>query len=216
MSGNSSHEDYNTESEAFVQEIQHLRKKIRNIQESIQLSVNIAQPSVWRTNCLNAVANIVVQWRSIVSYYEILENQNDHGEQMDDPLPILHPENEWCKGTAILVFGIIQMALQSGPLKGSNAGYFKRCGAVVAKMAEVFLNQCCLDDVVDGVEGVEYHVSLISEQLLFTAKQKELICKWLTNANKTVTSGKSPSKSALKLQSQVNKKKAKKERRKNK
>lgn len=45
---------------------------------------------------------------------------------------------------ALKLFGLIQMSLQVGPLKGSNPGYFKRCGVDVAKMALAFLKECTL------------------------------------------------------------------------
>ena len=55
---------------------------------------------------------------------------------MDYPLDL---ENELCKSTHTEVFGLIQMTMQVGPLKGSNAGYFKRGGKEVASMAKDFL-----------------------------------------------------------------------------
>ena len=52
--------------------------------------------------------------------------------------------------TSTKVFILLQMSMQSGPLVGSNPGYFKRCGSEVASIALDFLN-----DVVDLAGVVE-------------------------------------------------------------
>ena len=49
--------------------------------------------------------------------------------------------DELLRAAAREVFGLVQMAMQTGPLVGSNAGYFKRCGADVASMAREFLGE---------------------------------------------------------------------------
>ena len=227
---------------AIMKEIKHVRKRIRNIQESIQLSVNIAQPVVWEDNCLNAILNCVNEWKSIVAFHgsnsddiisddiigcgETISEVDDHvvqdeavgsaseeeqvdgtmaerdthvqdrvvdntititlgEEQVDDSIGVgedqvrvrvrvrvrvpvvvdstleeeeqidnyespedypMHPDNDWSKATALQVYGLIQMAMQTGPLKASNPGYFKRCGADVAKMALVFLIGCVAEN----------------------------------------------------------------------
>ena len=199
----------------IIQEIRQLHTKIRHIRESIQLSTNIAQPPIWRDNCLNATSNIVHTWKTIIAHYdpfpELLLQSND----INHPL---HRENELCKDTACQVFGLIQLCLQCGPLKGSNAGYFKRCGSEVAKLAKSFLERCL--NVNDdnayraGLDGNEENGELgfgrnfdyILNDLRFSVKQKEMIEKWIKSAEKAIIANKAPSKFALKLQSTVNSK----------
>ena len=116
------------------------------------------------------------------------------------------------------------MAMQTGPLKGSSPGYFKRCGVNVAKMARIFLAKCvrpyrtkdenianptrtCTDKGIDHrIEALDDSgcaESVLSE-LRFTMKQKDSLGKWMKNADKAIAANKSPSKSALKLHKSVN------------
>lgn len=193
-----------------LEEIKHVQKRITNIQEAIQLSPTMASPEVWKENCLNAILNCVNEWRNIVSYHGcyyshgigVMDqngNQNEiHNVLIDDlansnsqvtitnPNLLMHPMNELSKETSRRVFGLIQMALQTGPLKASNPGYFKRSGAEVAKFAKDFLEGCIGNDA--------------QEQLRFTTKQDETLKKWLRDAIKVVNANKPPSKSAAKAQ----------------
>jgi len=262
---------FTEEEEALVQEIKQVRRKIRTLQESIQLSVNIAQPSVWRDNCLNATVNIVNQWRSIVMFYGIqaestcsddsnseakdmhyeindesddeeikapgegliqnfCTNKDDSAASKGDKIAMsakgitkrdkdspLNPNSEWSKTTGLQVYGLVQMALQTGPLKGSNAGYFKRCGAEIANMARSFLVQCITSKVNSNVdddfssannEEVSNYKPMdansVLNELLFSMKQKDAMEKWIKDAGKAVSANKAPSKSALKLQASIN------------
>lgn len=231
-------EEISKEVKAVIKEIKHVRRRIRNMQESIQLSVNIAQPKVWEDNSLNAVLNCVNEWRNIVSYHGISRqtttlnsdddistsdglNENEekqpnvennenvvpssnilqtHDAQDEESYP-LHPQNEWSKETALQIFNLIQMAMQTGPLKGRDAGYFKRCGADVAKMARNFLSSCINPYPSSDSDNSTERLVL---ELRFSVKQKEKIEKWIQNADKTIVANKSPSKSALKLQKSIN------------
>ena len=130
-------------------EIHHLQKRIENITLSIQASpLGISNPNTWRTNCLNPIKNVVKEWRSILLFHsasEIIEREgDDDGEHAELQKLMLHE-------TSTKVFILLQMSMQSGPLVGSNPGYFKRCGREVASMALDFLN-----DVIDlaGVEAI--------------------------------------------------------------
>jgi hypothetical protein len=128
-------------------EIHHLQKRIENITLSIQASpLGISNPNTWRTNCLNPIKNVVKEWRSILSFHsasEIIEREgDDDGEHAELQKLMLHE-------TSTKVFILLQMSMQSGPLVGSNPGYFKRCGSEVASIALDFLN-----DVID-LAGVE-------------------------------------------------------------
>ena len=235
------------EDEAIIKEIKKLRKRIKNIQESVQLSVNIAQPSIWEKNCLNAVYNCVMQWQSIVAYHgkrrsndgveggpatSALDEDMDkdqhqqHDEIKQDGQTLneinsdvssfypMHPESEWSQKTALQVFGLIQMAMQCGPMKAKSPGYFKRCGSDVAIMARSFLKRICKneenasggnesDGIVDSVGDIVDSVNVVSE-LRFTLRQKEAIEKWMRDADKAIAANKPPSKASLKLQKSVN------------
>ena len=175
---------------------------------------------------------------------------NKSSDEDDDMDNERHQLRVAIQSTALKLFGLIQMAMQVGPLKGSNPGYFKRCGVDVAKMAQQFLNECvygkssdanhdqnnairssetsdnnnetkshgqenCKDDDDEEEESMlqsqpqpQPHI-LISE-LRFTERQKDIITKWMNNADKAVKANKLPSKSALKLQQSSKSKKSEK------
>ena len=209
---------------SVLNEIKHVRKRMMNIQESIQLSPAMADPNIWKENCLNAVLNCVNEWRNIVAYHGH-EDSNDDRNPMEgghsnntidecshldhdgtlnlSPIELsnmiedddsirtsadfcMNPNNDWSKETSRQLYGLIQMALQTGPLKASNPGYFKRCGALVATMAKEFLEECIGENV--------------QEQLRFTTRQAEVLNKWLKDATKAVDANKEPSKYGLKIQ----------------
>lgn len=87
------------------EEIKHLMRRVKNVRESIQLSAAAnANPSTWQQNVLNPVRNCVGEWRSIVKHYQNELEASD------------------CKAPALAVYGLIQMAVQSGPLAGAKPG----------------------------------------------------------------------------------------------
>jgi hypothetical protein len=160
-------------------EIQHLLNRVKNVRESIQLSLDsLANPSTWQQNVLNTVLNCVNEWKSILSHYQ------------DDI------SDDKAKDPALKAFELIQMSLQSGPLAGSKPGYFKRCGSQVAMLALEFLNTA----VPDQKEA---------DLLRFTEKQTHAIEAWRANARKAAENDKPPSKSILKKQMNSAKKKKK-------
>jgi len=59
------------------------------------------------------------------------------------------------KEVSVEIYGLVQMAMQTGPLVGSSAGYFKRCGAQVAQTALEFLNALPLDEVLLTLSQIE-------------------------------------------------------------
>ena len=169
-------------------EMHHIKRRLRNIQESIQTSKSIVNPTTWEQNCLNAVGNCINEWRSIVIRYF-----GDSDEQLTEQAVLAGKE------TSLAVFGLLQLAMQSGPLTGSNPGYFKRCGGDVARAALKLLESHALAD------------DDLSSTLLFSEKQVDAIGKWRKNAAKAVENNKPPSKSMLKLQQGKGKARAKKE-----
>jgi hypothetical protein len=220
----SSKDHSNSQQEAFSKEIRQVQQKIRNLKESIQLSTNIAQPLVWQANGLNAALNIVNQWKTIVVFYS---SKN----QVDERIVIHEDSLDRSKETSLQVYGIIQMVMQTGPLKSCHPGYFKRCGGQVAKMAKEFLVKCIQGTSSDGegetMESVDnsntcsnnIHVLIpetnktvvgqdscyvVADELRFTSQQKSTLLKWIKDADKAIAANKPPSKSAIKLQTSIN------------
>lgn len=153
INNDSNHDNGNSEededcNDPLLKEINHLQQKIQNITRPL----GISSPNTWRTNCLNPIKNVVKQWRSILSFHSqqikgegsedhivsncnddvVMQSTNDSIEQPTELQQLLHE-------TSTKVFILIQMAMQTGPLVGSNPGYFKRCGGEVASIALEFL-----------------------------------------------------------------------------
>lgn len=165
---------------AAAKEIKHLLKRTRNVAESISLSAEaISNPMTWKSNVLNAVQNAVSEWRAI----------NQHYSNSDDGL-----DDAQAKEPALATYMLIQQAMQSGPLTGSNPGYFKRCGSAVAKQALLFLEEAC-------------PTGTVLVELRFSEKQALAIEKFKTAARKAVENDKPPSKSQLKKHAGKGKKK---------
>eukprot|EP00555_Chaetoceros_dichaeta_P005577 CAMPEP_0198258442 /NCGR_PEP_ID=MMETSP1447-20131203/7869_1 /TAXON_ID=420782 /ORGANISM="Chaetoceros dichaeta, Strain CCMP1751" /LENGTH=330 /DNA_ID=CAMNT_0043945563 /DNA_START=27 /DNA_END=1019 /DNA_ORIENTATION=- len=182
------------EMDAVIKELKHLRKRITNVQQSIQLSGSaLRSTSNWEQNCLNCVRNCIGEWRAIVSFhygstvdsYSCCNGtvQEDEGNSERHPM---HPDSESSKATALEIYSLLQLAMQCGPLAGSNAGYFKRCGGAIALTAHTFL--------ITNVAGN------VVQDLRFTEKQHDAIGKWIIAAKKAAEINKPPSKSMLKLQ----------------
>lgn len=167
-------EESTPEPSPAAKEIKHVCKRIRNVSESISLSSeSISNPITWKNNVLNAVLNAVLEWKAILNHY--------YSDEAD------LPEHE-TKEASNAAYVLVQQAMQSGPLTGSNPGYFKRCGAAVAKQALEFLER-------------------LPQELCFTEKQVQSIEKWKVAARKAVENDKPPSKSQLKKQAGKKKKK---------
>ena len=120
----------------LLDEINHLDTRIQNVQEAMQTSQGLSNPKKWRTNCLFPVKNVVKEWRSILLFHL---SSGCEKEQFDDG--ISNTDTILVKSISPNVFGLIQMSMQTGPLVGSNPGYFKRCGGEVASMAFEFLTE---------------------------------------------------------------------------
>jgi hypothetical protein len=174
--------------EPWRDEMRHLRKRVKNVQESIQLSSNsISNPTTYNQNVLNAVTNSVNEWRSIVHHY--------------DEVIMDHPEET--KETSLAVFMLIQLSLQSGPLAGAKPGYFKRCGGEVAKVVMVFLDTVI--EMIDHMRFSDKQVDALSTWKSNAQKAAENDKPPSKSALKKQS--KPPSKSALKKQSKRNTKK---------
>lgn len=190
--------DANSVSDELRKETSHLKRRVRNVRESIQLSQAIVNPTTWERNCLNAVSNCVDEWKSNLSVHFHYNQSNAENEEISDTIVISTEILDIVREASLSVFGLVQMALQSGPLTGPNPGYFKRCGGEVARRALKFLKS-------DAFAGD------LAQTLLFTEKQIAAIQKWTKNAEKAVEGNKPPSISAAKLQQGKGKSRAKKE-----
>jgi len=189
-------------------EIQHLTRRVRNVQESIQLgTAGIANLNTYQKNVLDAVANVINEWRAILNHYHYVITTKtsfspgdspdaafanlteEHEESMEDKLdPII------LKETALAVYMLLQLSVQCGPLAGGKPGYFKRCGGDVARVVAEYLATNVPDDET-------------CKHLLFSEKQVDAVRIWRNNAEKAALENKPPSESALKRQLGKSKKK---------
>lgn len=194
FNNNSVHEskEYPSTPSTYLVEIKHLKRRIKNVQEiSIQTSRDAIASDLtkYENNVLNATKNCVNEWRAIARHYSsinITEDNEDNGIAL-----ALRTE------VGMAVFRLIQLSVQSGPLSGGKPGYFKRCGAEIAKVVLAFL-----DDV------VPQHDALGINCMGFTSKQMDAMKKWKVSAGKAIENGKPPSKAVIKKM--LRKKKGKK------
>ena len=184
-----------TDDAAAAKEMKHLRKRIHNVIESIQLgNRSLANPSTWQANVLNAVENCVEEWKAIVRHYRFVFNDEatvvpitNAGIGANSDIETMTKRKE----TAVEVFVLVQLSMQCGPLKGSSPGYFKRCGGAVSRIALNYL------DLVLPDNGVS---------IGFSAKQQDAVRNWKKAAFKAAEANKEPSKAAQKQQADAEKK----------
>lgn len=156
--------------EQFLKEICHLQTRIENVTLAIQTSRGIANPKIWKENVLIPVKNVLKEWRAILSFHckqRCDSNNDDNNDNIDgsphddvesgrdrineiaeaatstpDTVPVLPlDKHQQVSEMYPRVFSLLQMSMQTGPLVGSNPGYFKRCGGDVARMAFDFLTE---------------------------------------------------------------------------
>jgi hypothetical protein len=111
-------------------------------------------------------------------------SKNEIAATVDQPSELLLPANQ-LHDASVMIFELIQQAVQVGPLRGSSPGYFKRCGADVANLVlNEFLNPILQSNVIC--------------HLYFTDKQVQVVAAWKRNAFKAGAAGKSPSRATAK------------------
>ncbi len=174
----------NEKKSLYLQEIKHLKKRIRNVQEGIQTSEAIASPSAYEQNVLNPVRNCVNEWRSIARHYDATKAHDGNADDMAAEESTRTLTDESRKDAGLAVFQLIQLSVQSGPLRGAKPGYFKRCGSQVAHIVLAFLEEVIPNDVLGVCMG-------------FSLKQMDVMNQWRCNAQKASLGEKAPSKSAL-------------------
>ena len=172
----------------YVVEIKHLKRRINNVQDvSIQTSRDAIASDLakYQNNVLNATQNCANEWRAIARHYNTNISNNDGNGGNECISSVLRTE------VGLAVFQLIQLSVQSGPLSGGKPGYFKRCGAEVAKVVLDFLE-----------EVVPQHDALGIHCMGFTSKQMDAMKKWKVDARKAVENDKPPSKSHMKKMQQ--------------
>jgi hypothetical protein len=191
----------------YVVEIKHLKRRINNVQDvSIQTSRDAIASDLakYQNNVLNATQNCANEWRAIARHYNTnISNNDDNGDNDNGGNECISSVLRTEVGLA--VFQLIQLSVQSGPLSGGKPGYFKRCGAEVAKVVLDFLE-----------EVVPQHDALGIHCMGFTSKQMDAMKKWKVDAGKAVENDKPPSKSHMKKtqQNDQHQKKTKKKKKK--
>ena len=159
-------EDVDNIDDKFHQEIQHLQKRINYVTLSNKTSQGLVNPCTWRTNCLIPTRKVVKELRNILMFHSMNNNNLIDASSAEDNVSDVieasgtvggdhmarNSENDnlqqvafeiknkdLLQSTSQQVFSLIQMSLQTGPLVGSNPGYFKRCGGEVASIALAYL-----------------------------------------------------------------------------
>lgn len=158
-------EDQSQEDSATIvkcqREMKHLIQRVRHVRESMSLSGKaILDSQTYEQNVLNAAANCVNEWRSILCHY---------------PDEIVVANESSAKAASLQIFELIQQTLQCGPLAGAKPGYFKRCGGPVAKMILQFL-----ESIIPNRD--------VAHSFQLTTKQADAIEKWKQNARKAIES----------------------------
>jgi len=133
----------------FLLEMEHLHRRIEHVQLSLQTSRGLANPHTWRMNCLLPTRNVVREWRCILAYHNTDHSTFRESDEKVEAMPAVRNNDSKSprridvkndlQPTSQKVFALIQMSVQTGPLVGSNPGYFKRCGGEVASMALSYL-----------------------------------------------------------------------------
>lgn len=167
-------------------ELQHLQKRISNVQNSFG-SITLYDLPTYQANVLNAVLNCVAEWRHIVGFHgdHLLADQARQGGQQ--------------------IFELVQASLQTGPLSGAKPGYFKRCGRSVATAVHSYLVRIAATDT----QVATLHWTDKQTSAFCTWTQQALRASESTEDDKI-----EPSKSVQKQQQKaMNKKQAKQQKR---
>lgn len=156
----------------YAGEANHLAERITRCQTNFRQSTRaLSIQENYQAHVLNAVLNCVKEWRAILRRFA--STWDSAAEELTH-----------AKALARNLFNLIQQALQCGPLKGSKAGYWKRCGSGVAVAGFSFLHS-----VAPTPE--------VANALLFTDKQVHTLQKWKDDARKAAECGKLPSNFVL-------------------
>jgi hypothetical protein len=184
----------------YGKEVQHLLRRIRNNRTawSTSSAIGLMNPDVYQTNVLSASLNTIQEWRSIRRYYNDavdcnMDAKEDHVVVVVHANPPTAMDDSTKKLIGLEIFQLIQHSIQCGPMSGSQPGYFKRCGNIVAQMVHQYLQQAVRDTTTDDA----------THTLCMTPAQATTIEVWKKNAYKAVLANQAPSKSILRQQSRA-------------
>ena len=142
------------EEKTFVKKKKNLYRKMKNIESQLPTVPTIQQ---WE-ECLSGITRCTMWWRELIGAMESDEERIKY---------------------SLVLWMLVQHALQSGPLVNSKPGYFKRSNKEIIEKSLLFLKE---------VQG--------AGDLGFTDPQKERFKKWVKNAEKAFSkaadSGKVP------------------------
>jgi hypothetical protein len=183
----------------YRKEVQHLLRRIRNNRTawSTSSAIGLMNPDVYQTNVLSASLNTIQEWRSIRRYYN--DDDDCNMDAKEDHVVVVHTnpptamDDSTKKLIGLEIFQLIQQSIQCGPMSGSQPGYFKRCGNIVARMVHQYLQQAVRETTTDDA----------IHTLCMTPAQATIIEVWKKNAYKAVLADQAPSKSILRQQSRA-------------
>lgn len=146
--------------DCYQQQLAHLQARIVHNQSTMRDSSKLLLLDNYQTHVLDALANTLAEYRALRRH------------------PLFDPRD-------VKVFALLQLALQCGPLAGSQPGYFKRCGADCVGRVREFLTKIKVDE------------------LGLTEKQLAAVAKWRRDAEKAAAKAQEPSQSVIKKQERV-------------
>ena len=125
------------------QELQHITRRMQQLRRNWSTSqAGLVLPSNYAIHVLQATLNVIQkEWLSILRRYYYF----DHGETMTRSDTVVATAAVAVSREKLLrpvshdLFALIQQSIQCGPLTGSQAGYFKRCGSHMAQMVYDYL-----------------------------------------------------------------------------
>jgi len=175
---NIENDDATSSLSSLDKELHNLKRRIRHVRESVQQSDSLANQTIWENNCLNAVRNCALGWRSIVKHYGPIDNSttadNDetkNNEQKEDENHSFDITDVKSKTMSLHVYELVQMSMQCGPLVGSKPAYFRRCGVQVVKIALHFLCTALIPSSM--MESSTSSLSLLMQPLLECGEKKD-------------------------------------------
>ena len=160
-------------------QLQHLQQRIRHNRTAMR-QTTVAHLEHYQTHVLAATQNTLREWRSLLRKHHTSTPEQQQQQRL---LDALQPQ----------LFGLVQQALQTGPLAGAQPGYCKRCGSAVAHVVWEFLQSLLL---LEDDDDAAYYP--------WTERQHASLTKWCRNAETaaTTTAEQQPSKS---IQKRMNK-----------
>ncbi len=131
------------------QELQHITRRMQQLRRNWSTSkTGLVLPSNYATNVLQATLNIIrKEWQSILRQYYYYYDNGETSIRCDAVVVpaaaavviVAASREKLLRPVSHDIFALIQQSIQCGPLTGSQAGYFKRCGSHIAQMVYDYL-----------------------------------------------------------------------------